>query len=68
MWCRHCEPPEPELLDTQVVWKDESDICHSSDTCSAFQGRFKLVAFEAAVAGHMTGCPVCHTDTFLAAR
>ena len=57
--CGHCNPPAADLIGVDCAWVDELGICHVSDECEAFEGQYKLVPLNEAIADGLEGCPFC---------
>lgn len=60
--CGNCGAPAAELLEADVVWADENEICHISDDCASFQGSYRLLSKKDALAQGLSGCPDCGGD------
>ncbi len=60
--CGNCGAPAAELLEEDVVWADENDVCHISDDCASFQGSYRLLSKKDALAQGLSGCPDCGGD------
>lgn len=63
--CRKCEAPLPELVGEHCLWQDETALCHTSDDCPAFTGKYTLVIRDEALAAGMNGCTVCYANEYL---
>lgn len=63
--CNACGAPKPELIGQDCLWMDESNTCHTSDECSAFQGQYKLVQLDSALALGYAACQQCDADSYL---
>lgn len=63
--CNACNAPDAQLVDQPCLWEDENKLCHVSDECSAFSGRFTLILRDDALADELLGCTVCKADEYL---
>lgn len=63
--CRACSAPLPELVNEHCLWQDENGLCHTSDECADFEGRWTLIPRDDALADGLTGCAVCGADEYL---
>ena len=63
--CGNCNPPDAELIGLPVLWLDENKVCHTSDECAAFSGKYSLIARDDALAQALTGCPDCGATEYL---
>lgn len=63
--CRACSAPAAELIGKACLWQDAQDLCHTSDLCSAFSGKYRLVLRDDALAAGFSGCTECHADEYL---
>ena len=63
--CKHCNPPSISLLGKAVLWRDADGVCHTSDTCAAFSGRYTLILRDDALAQGLAACPDCGAAEYL---
>lgn len=63
--CGNCNPPAAELLGQPVLWLDEDKLCHTSDDCAAFKGKYTLIARDDALAQGLEACPDCGAADYL---
>ena len=63
--CRACSAPLPGLLKELCLWQDAGEVCHTSDECPAFEGKWTLVIRDEALESGCTGCKVCGADEYL---
>ena len=63
--CNACKAPKPELVGQHCLWQDQKKICHTSDDCTEFSGRYTLVLRDDALEKERTGCSVCGADEYL---
>lgn len=66
--CNTCGAPEAELVDQPCLWEDEGGICHTSDECAEFEGAYKLILRDDALAGGRLGCTLCGGSEYLVAN
>ena len=57
--CGNCNPPSTELLGLPVLWLDDDNLCHTTDTCADFRGKVRLITRDDALAQGLTACPHC---------
>ena len=64
--CSRCGTPSAELLKAEyVVWVDQNNCFHTSDECEFFQGQYRLLTLEDAVAQGMTACMDCGASQYV---
>lgn len=63
--CRKCNAPLPELVNEHCLWMDETGLCHTTDECLSFEGKYTLITREDALAAGATGCKLCGADEYL---
>ena len=63
--CGNCNPPAAELLGLPVMWLDNNDVCHTSDTCASFSGNVRLIARDDALEQGLAPCPGCGAADYL---
>ncbi len=63
--CGNCNPPEAELLGLPVMWLDDENICHTSNTCASFKGSVRLIPRDDALAQGLAPCPGCGAADYL---
>ncbi|MEE1199436.1 MAG: hypothetical protein U0L09_02180 [Christensenellales bacterium] len=63
--CRNCGAPSGELIGVDCLWQDESGLCHTTDECDGFNGRWTLVPLKDALAEGLKGCPDCGGQEYL---
>ncbi|MBQ8110443.1 MAG: hypothetical protein IJ124_09825 [Clostridia bacterium] len=63
--CGNCKPVSGELIGLPVLWLDENDVCHTSDECASFSGKFKLLSRDDALAQALDACPDCGAAEYL---
>ena len=63
--CGNCNPPDESLIGLPVLWLDAEGLCHTSDDCAKFQGQYKLIARDDALAQGLSGCKDCGADEYL---
>ena len=63
--CKTCNAPDTALVGQTCLWMDESELCHTSDTCEKFNGDYTLILRDEALAQGKTGCPDCGADEYL---
>lgn len=63
--CGNCAPPAAELLGLPTLWLDEDKVCHTSDECASFAGKFTLIARDDALAQGLAACPDCGAAEYL---
>ena len=64
-WCRRCEPPKPELVNEKCLWQDENSLCHTTDECPNFIGKYKLIPRDDALDAGLSGCLLCGANRYL---
>ena len=63
--CGNCNPPSGELVGLPVLWMDDSNLCHTSDTCADFNGHVRLILRDDALAQGLSACPNCGAADYL---
>ena len=63
--CNACKAPKPDLVGQHCLWQDNNKLCHTSDECDAFSGRYTLVLRDRALEKGYTGCTACGADEYL---
>lgn len=63
--CRACGAPDAAYIDQNCLWADENGLCHTSDGCEAFQGKYSLVPRDEALNQGAKGCAACGADEYL---
>lgn len=63
--CNACGAPKAELVGQECLWKDEKNICHTSDECSAFEGLYQLILLDDAMTHGYIACSECDADAYL---
>ena len=63
--CGNCFPPIAELVDQPALWVDEKSVCHTSDECASFSGKYTLIARDTALAQGLAACPDCGAAEYL---
>jgi len=44
---------------------DQNQLCHTSDECELFDGRYKLILIEEALEKEYSGCEKCLANEYL---
>ena len=63
--CNTCSAPAVEMLEQMCLWEDEDAICHVSDECENFKGRYTLIERDAALEQGLTACDKCGAEDYL---
>ena len=63
--CGNCNPPAAELLGLPVMWLDDNNLCHTSNTCAAFSGSVRLITRDDALAQGLAPCSGCGAADYL---
>lgn len=63
--CGNCNPPAAELLGLPVLWLDDNNLCHTSNTCAAFSGSVRLITRDDALAQGLAPCTGCGAADYL---
>ena len=63
--CGNCNPPSAELIGLPVLWLDDTGLCHTSDECASFSGKYTLITRDDALAQGLAGCPDCGAGEYL---
>lgn len=63
--CNACGAPKAELIGQECLWKDEKNICHTSDECPAFEGLYQLILLDDAMTHGYIACSECNADAYL---
>lgn len=63
--CMACGAPDAALISKPCLWMDADKLCHTSDTCSEFNGKYTLVLRDAALAEGLSGCASCGGSEYL---
>ena len=63
--CATCDAPDESLIGQPCLWMDENGLCHTSDECASFQGAFRLIPRDDALAQALEGCKACGADEYL---
>ena len=63
--CGNCNPPAADLIGQPVLWVDGKGLCHTTDACSSFTGKYSLVTRDDALARGLDGCPDCGATEYL---
>ena len=63
--CGNCNPPAAELVGLPVLWLDENNQCHTTDSCPAFAGSPRFIQRDEALEQGLAGCPGCGADEYL---
>jgi len=63
--CRTCAAPLPEYVDMYCLWMDEDSLCHTTDECPSFNGKYKLIPRDEALEAGYTGCAMCYASEYL---
>ena len=66
--CRACGAADPALIGQPCLWMDEFKKCHTSDECSAFEGKYTLILRDEALAQGLVGCDKCGGSEYLLAN
>ena len=63
--CSNCGAPAQELVSAVCLWQDEAGLCHTSDECPRFTGRWTLVERDVALNLGYAPCPDCGAEEYL---
>lgn len=63
--CSRCQPPAADLIGQEVLWMDGDQLCHTSDECEYFSGKYSLILRQDAIAEAFQGCPHCFAQEYL---
>ena len=66
--CRACGAADPALIGQPCLWMDEFKKCHTSDECSAFEGKYTLILRDEALVQGLVGCDKCGGSEYLLAN
>ena len=63
--CNTCGSPDAAILDEAfTVWADGKDFYHTTDACEKFDGQWRLISLNDAIAGGLTACEACEADIY----
>ena len=63
--CSKCGAPSGDLIGQPCLWQDEKGLCHTSDECSHFSGKYTLIPRDEALGQKLSGCFACGADEYL---
>ncbi|MBQ7263138.1 MAG: hypothetical protein IJR14_05400 [Synergistaceae bacterium] len=63
--CGNCNPPSGDLIGKAVMWMDENGLCHTTDACESFAGKYTLILRDDALAQGLPACPDCGAEEYL---
>ena len=64
--CNTCGAPKKDLIGVDCLWMDKNKLCHTSDECEAFEGRYSLITLADALEKKYSGCEKCFAHLYLA--
>lgn len=63
--CRACGAPDAALIGQTCLWMDANKLCHTSDECDVFEGKYTLILRDDALEQALTGCSKCGGSEYL---
>ena len=63
--CNACSAPKKEMIGKDCLWMDKNKLCHTTDECEAFEGRYTLLTVDDALEKKYSACEKCGADDYL---